>query len=108
MVAVMFGLGVVEGYYPTLILSGLAGFLVLGASYALYSLAPGYYPPAERGAGLGAAVAVGRLGSIAGPLLAGQMLAGGASADRVLSTMVPVAVAAGTAVLLLSFLKKAG
>jgi AAHS family 3-hydroxyphenylpropionic acid transporter len=49
-------------------------------------------------------VAVGRLGSIVGPLMAGYLLKGGASADQVVRAMVPVAVVAGASVLLLSFI----
>src|SRR5690606_24829632 len=45
-------------------LSGAAGFFLLGANYALYGVAPQYYPTHVRGTGSGASVAVGRVGSI--------------------------------------------
>ncbi len=102
LVVVMMALAKAAGAEPILLLSGMAGFLVIGAQFCLYGLAPSYYPPAVRGTGAGAAVAVGRLGSIAGPLVAGYLLKGGASADQVVRAMVPVALAAGAAVLLLS------
>lgn len=102
LVAAMAGLSAASGAGAILVLSGLAGFLVIGVQFCLYGLAPSYYPARVRGTGAGAAVAVGRLGSIAGPLVAGYLLKGGASADQVVWTMAPVALAAGAAMLLLS------
>jgi len=84
-------------------LSGVAGFLLLGANYALYGVAPSYYPTSMRGTGSGASVAVGRIGSIVGPLAAGVLLQGGSSATSVVQYMAPVAAVAGVAVLVLSF-----
>jgi AAHS family 3-hydroxyphenylpropionic acid transporter len=89
------------------LLSGAAGFFLLGANYALYGVAPAYYPAAVRGTGSGASVATGRIGSIIGPLLAGVLLAGGTSAAGVVAYLVPVAAVAGIAVFALSFLKRA-
>ncbi|MFC3068895.1 MFS transporter [Phenylobacterium soli] len=103
----MEGLSNASGVGPILILSGLAGFLVIGAQYALYALAPVYYGPQVRAAGAGAAVGVGRLGSIAGPLIAGQLRASGATADQVLAAMLPVVVVAGAAAFLLTFVGQA-
>ncbi len=56
-----------------------------------------------RGTGSGASVAVGRVGSIIGPLIVGFMLAGGSSASDVLQYMAPVAAVAAFAVFVLSF-----
>ena len=69
--ASLVGLAKVTGLDAVLACSAAAGFFVLGAQYALYAVAPALYPPHAQAAGAGAAVAVGRLGSIAGPLLAG-------------------------------------
>lgn len=98
---VMFALSKSSGLTPVLVLSGLAGFLVLGAQYSLYAVAPALYPPHVRAAGAGAAVGIGRLGSIAGPLVAGQLRQIGWSADQVFALMAPVVLAAaiGTIVL---------
>ena len=87
-------------------LSGALGFFVLGANYALYGAAASYYPAAARGRGSGAAVAWGRLGSVAGPLVGGYLLQGGASAGKVVSSMTPFAVAALVGVFLLTLLAK--
>lgn len=89
-----------------LVLSGLSGFLLLGAQYSLYAVIPSLYPPQVRAAGSGAAVAVGRLGSIAGPLVAGELRSAGYSAGQVFGVMIPVVLAAAAAVFALSWLAK--
>lgn len=91
---------------PILALSAVAGFLVLGAQYTLYGMAPTLYAPAVRGAGAGAAVGIGRFGSIIGPLLAGELRQIGWTATQVLDAMIPVALAAGAAVVALTFLAR--
>jgi AAHS family 3-hydroxyphenylpropionic acid transporter len=65
------------------------GFFVVGSQFLLYGLSPTYYPAAVRGTGVGAAVAVGRLGSIAGPVLAGTLIGAGQSAAHVLMSILP-------------------
>jgi AAHS family 3-hydroxyphenylpropionic acid transporter len=78
--------------------SAAAGFAVVGGLYVLYALAPTYYPPQVRAAGAGAAIAVGRLGSIAGPLIAGDLRAAGFSAGQVLETLIPAVLVAVAAI----------
>lgn len=95
-----------RGLEMTLLLSGAAGFFLLGANYALYGVAATYYPQSVRGTGSGASVAVGRVGSIIGPLLAGVLLGSGTTASGVVQYMVPVAALAGAAVLGLSFCRR--
>jgi len=85
-----------------LLLAAACGFFTLGTQYALYSLPPAIYPAGVRAMGAGASIAVGRLGSIAGPMLAGMARQAGASPAEVLRMLVPVAVMAGIAALLLS------
>ena len=79
----------------------MAGLFVIGAQSVLYALAAAYYPTVVRGTGVGAAVAVGRLGSIAGPLLAGQLLAIGQHATTIIGASIPVTIIAALAALLL-------
>ena len=67
----------------------IAGYFVIGGQLALYAIAPSLYPIAIRGTGVGAAVAVGRLGSIAGPLLAGALLVHGFGANAVPMAAMP-------------------
>jgi AAHS family 3-hydroxyphenylpropionic acid transporter len=87
--------------------SGAAGFFLMGANYSLYGVAAAYYPSAMRGTGSGASVAVGRIGSVVGPMLAGMLLAQGLSATQVILVMVPAAAIAGVSVFVLSFYPQA-
>lgn len=90
-----------------LVLSGAAGFFLMGANYSLYGLAAAYYPQNVRGTGSGASIAVGRIGSIVGPVLAGILLGGGSTAMNVVQSMAPVAAVAAVAVFVLSFFPRA-
>jgi AAHS family 3-hydroxyphenylpropionic acid transporter len=77
------------------------GFGVLVAQAILYALAPKLYGVAHRGAGVGAAVSIGRLGSAVGPLLAGAMLTLGLTPSGLLLAILPIVAAGGlTAVIL--------
>ena len=78
-----------------------AGFFVSSVPLPLYGLAPGYYDVLIRGAGVGASVAVGRLGAIFGPLLAAALLAQGLGATGVVLALLPMAVIAGGATMVL-------
>lgn len=76
--------------------------LALNASQAiLYSIAPTIYPTLVRGTGVGAAMAVARLGSITGPLITSFLLVGGMTADQVLLFLLPVVALSGAVSLLL-------
>jgi AAHS family 3-hydroxyphenylpropionic acid transporter len=81
-----------------------AGFLLMGGQFTLYGLAPRLYADAVRGAGVGAAIAASRLGSIFGPLAAAQLIGGGASGGTVVGALVPVALATGLAAAVLGWL----
>lgn len=89
-----------------LLWSAAAGVFLMGANYALYGIAASYYPSAMRGTGSGASIAVGRIGSIVGPYLAGVLLAGGTSAANVVLYMAPVAAVAGIAVFALGYVRQ--
>lgn len=101
---VMVGLSRVGAMGSILLLAAAAGFLVVGASFALYGLAPILYPPQVRALGAGAAIAVGRLGSVIGPILGGQLRQAGWPPGSVLLAMTPVALLAGLAVVVLTVL----
>lgn len=100
-------LGDAGGLGPIVFFSAAAGFFLTGANYALYGVAAAYYPIAVRGTGSGASVAVGRIGSVVGPLLAGALLSQGLTATQVILTMVPAAAIAGVSVFVLSFYRQA-
>jgi AAHS family 3-hydroxyphenylpropionic acid transporter len=99
-------LATATGLVAVIALSGLVGCFVVGAQYALYGLAPRFYAIPVRGAGAGAAVGAGRLGSIAGPMLAGTLREHHASAGQVLNFTLPVIFIAGVAAVLLTFVGK--
>ncbi len=52
----------------------IAGFFVLGGQTALNALAAVYYPTSVRSTGMGWALGVGRLGSILGPVIGGELM----------------------------------
>jgi AAHS family 3-hydroxyphenylpropionic acid transporter len=81
----------------------LAGVFIIGAQLILFALAPLYYRAAIRGTGVGAAVAVGRLGSVVGPLFAGGLLASGGGSAAVLVAIVPFVVLGGSAAFALTW-----
>jgi AAHS family 3-hydroxyphenylpropionic acid transporter len=99
----LLGLGAAVDADEIVVLAGLVGFLVIGSQYSLYALPPRYYGRHERAAGAGAAVGVGRVGSVIGPVLGGLLREAGVSGGAVLNALVPVALVAGLAVFLLSF-----
>ncbi|WP_321956495.1 3-(3-hydroxy-phenyl)propionate transporter MhpT [Paraburkholderia bannensis] len=77
----------------------LCGLFLVGGQSVLYALAGHAYPTEVRGTGVGAAVAVGRLGSILGPLVAGQLFALGQSSSVLVASSIPLCVIAALAAL---------
>jgi AAHS family 3-hydroxyphenylpropionic acid transporter len=91
-------------FFPVAILaSSIAGIFIIGAQLILFALAPLYYSTANRGTGVGASVAMGRLGSVVGPLFAATVLAAGSGSAMVLAGIVPFVVVAGAAALALTW-----
>ena len=81
--------------------SFIAGVFIASAALPFYGLAPAYYEVEVRGAGVGAALGVGRSGAIVGPLIAGVLLTAGAGAGAVIMALLPLAVAIGAAAMAL-------
>jgi MFS transporter, AAHS family, 3-hydroxyphenylpropionic acid transporter len=81
----------------------LSGGFIIGAQLILFALAPLYYSSVNRGTGVGAAVAIGRLGSVVGPLFAATLLASGGRSATVLAGIVPFVLIAGGAALALTW-----
>lgn len=96
--AALTGLGLANGFGAVIAAGFAAGFFAIGGQLVLYALAPSFYPTEIRGTGVGAAVAIGRLGSMSGPLVAGQMLAMGTGATGVMLASAPGVVVAALAV----------
>ena len=80
----------------------LAGIVIIGAQLILFALAPLYYPRPIRGTGVGAAVSIGRLGSVFGPLYAGALLSAGGGSGVVLLGIIPFVLLGGSAALALT------
>jgi AAHS family 3-hydroxyphenylpropionic acid transporter len=79
----------------------IAGVFIASAALPFYGLAPAYYEVEVRGAGVGAALGVGRSGAIVGPLIAGVLLTAGAGAGVVIMALLPLAAAIGVAAMAL-------
>lgn len=102
MLVFLAALGLVQRFDLLLLAGAGAGFCAIGAQLLLYALAPGLYPARIRATGVGATVAAGRLGSMAGPLVAGQVLALGLGGSAVLLAAAPgLLLSAGMALLLM-------
>ncbi len=91
----------------SMLLAGfVAGFFATGGQCVLYALAPHFYRPSVRATGVGSAVAVGRLGAMSGPLVAGKMLALGSGTAGVMLASAPGIVIAAVAMFYLSMRRK--
>ena len=89
-----------------LLAAGLVGASISGVQAALYSLAPASYPARLHGTGVGFAVAMGRLGSAAGPLLAGLLVGAGRSAEQVLIMLVPIIAVSALGAILVAWMTR--
>lgn len=96
--ASLLALGSASSLNGMLLAGFVAGLFATGGQSVLYALAPLFYPAAIRATGVGTAVAVGRLGAMSGPLLAGKMLALGTGTVGVMAASAPGIVLAGVAV----------
>jgi MFS transporter, AAHS family, 3-hydroxyphenylpropionic acid transporter len=81
------------------------GAAVVGAQAILYAFAPLLYPTRIRGTGVGFAVAMGRMGSVAGPLLGGVLVGSGRNTSQVLIGLLPIALACGLCAVVLTWRK---
>lgn len=95
-------LGLVSGLESMLVAGFVAGFFATGGQCVLYALAPHFYCSSVRATGVGTAVAIGRLGAMSGPLVAGKMLALGTGTAGVMLASTPGIVIAAVAMFYLS------
>ncbi|GLZ19584.1 3-(3-hydroxy-phenyl)propionate transporter MhpT [Burkholderia plantarii] len=100
-IASLAALAMAPGFGAFVAAAFFAGMFVIGGQSVLYALSAEFYPTAMRGTGVGAAVAIGRLGSVVGPLAAGQLLAMGRSSSTVIGATIPVTLIAAAAALML-------
>jgi AAHS family 3-hydroxyphenylpropionic acid transporter len=99
-------LGLSSQIESMLIAGFVAGFFATGGQCVLYALAPQFYRTEVRATGVGSAVAVGRLGAMSGPLIAGQMLVLGTGTAGVMLASAPGIVIAAVAMFWLSVRRK--
>jgi AAHS family 3-hydroxyphenylpropionic acid transporter len=90
-------------FAAALIACACAGAFIIGAQLILFALAPLFYPTRIRGTGVGASVAMGRLGSVVGPLFAGTLLAAGGGSTTVLLAILPFVLVGGSAAIALTW-----
>jgi MFS transporter, AAHS family, 4-hydroxybenzoate transporter len=90
-------------FQVVLLLTFVAGFMIIGAQGGLNALAANFYPTAVRSTGIGWALGVGRIGSIVGPLLGGMFLTMGWKPGGMLLFGTAVAVCACVSILLSAF-----
>jgi AAHS family 4-hydroxybenzoate transporter-like MFS transporter len=87
----------------------LTGWGIFGGQPTLNSLSATYYPTDLRSTGIGAALGIGRVGGIIGPLVGGLMLGAHWSNESVFyAAAVPAAIAALSSVLLARAMNGAG
>lgn len=82
--------------------SALVGAFVIGCQGVLYAFGSIVYPTEVRGTGVGMASAVGRIGAMLGPTIAGQLLAAGFGAAGVISAAIPCIVISAIFMLILT------
>ncbi|WP_154988229.1 3-(3-hydroxy-phenyl)propionate transporter MhpT [Klebsiella grimontii] len=98
MLASLLALGTATSLAAMLFSGFVAGLFATGGQSVLYALAPLFYRTEIRATGVGTAVAIGRLGAMSGPLLAGKMLALGTGTVGVMAASAPGILLAGMAV----------
>lgn len=69
--------------------AALTGAFVIGCQGVLYAFGSIVYPTNIRASGVGMASAVGRVGAMLGPAIAGQLLSAGFGAVGVISAAIP-------------------
>jgi AAHS family 4-hydroxybenzoate transporter-like MFS transporter len=77
-----------------------AGFCVIGAQFGMNALAAEYYPTSLRSTGVGAALGIGRVGAMMGPLVGGVLISLDLGTMRLFSIAAIPAVVAGLAIYL--------
>lgn len=102
--ALLFAIGQVLASAPAPLLLTLlivCGFFALGAYGGVNVVLAGFYPPATRALGIGVTKSVGRVGTVAAPILIGIALSAGMAAETVMSLFaIPAAVAAAALIVI--------
>jgi MFS transporter, AAHS family, 3-hydroxyphenylpropionic acid transporter len=83
----------------------LLGCAVLALQAFLYASGPPIYPTWIRGLGVGAVIAIGRIGSFVGPMVGGKLKSMGHSPSQLLMDLVPVTIVGSVFAVLLALHK---
>lgn len=97
----LFALNAAASLTQMYLASALVGAFVIGCQGVLYAFGSIVYPTELRGTGVGMASAVGRIGAMLGPTIAGQLLAAGFGATGVVSAAIPCIVISALLMLIL-------
>jgi len=85
-----------------------AGFGGIGAQMCMVAVCANFYETSLRATGIGAAMSVGRIGGIIGPVLGGLLVGAGAGAPAVFLVAAAAAVCAAVAVVVMGIVTQAG
>lgn len=88
-IAGLFSLNIASTLTEMYMASILVGAFVIGCQGVLYAFGSIIYPTEVRATGVGSASAVGRVGAMLGPVIAGQLLTMGSGATGVISAAIP-------------------
>jgi AAHS family 3-hydroxyphenylpropionic acid transporter len=75
-----------------LLFAVVVNFFVAGSHYTVYGLSPRLYPANGAGTGVGTSLAIGRVGSVLGPSVAGIFLGTGSTGAQVILGLTPIAI----------------
>ncbi|KXO87402.1 3-(3-hydroxy-phenyl)propionate transporter MhpT [Acinetobacter venetianus] len=82
--------------------AAFTGFFIIGSNGVSYAFSSFVYPTENRGQGVGASNAIGRIGAMLGPVIAGQILQVGLGTSGVLISMIPFIIVALTCMFILA------
>jgi AAHS family 3-hydroxyphenylpropionic acid transporter len=105
---ILFALAQAHGNAGSMIaLTFVLGGAILAQQIILFAVASASFPAEIRGTVLGAAIAVGRIGSLIGPLFAAWLILNGRSPSQVLTGLLPIVLVGGICVALLGWKRPA-
>jgi MFS transporter, AAHS family, 4-hydroxybenzoate transporter len=84
----------------------VAGFLGIGGQMCLVSVCANFYETSLRATGVGASMGIGRIGGIAGPVLAGLLVGAGAGAPSVFLVAAAAGLCAAAAIVVMGLVAR--
>jgi AAHS family 4-hydroxybenzoate transporter-like MFS transporter len=102
----LLGQGVIGAVSVAFLMVFAVGLLIIGAMSNLPALSVYYYPASVYGTGVGLVMAVGRLGSIVGPLVGGYLVSARVGWDRLFLLAALPALTAAFALALVAVIRK--